>query len=50
MAAVLLAAVCSWFFVRALIPQLRRRLLDQPNARSSHLPPTPRGGGLSLSQ
>ena len=46
MAAVLLAAVCSWFFVRALIPQLRRRLLDQPNARSSHLQPTPRGGGL----
>jgi Fuc2NAc and GlcNAc transferase len=48
MAAVLLAAACSWFFLRALIPQLRRRLLDQPNARSSHRQPTPRGGGLAF--
>ena len=31
-----------------LIPQLRRRLLDQPNARSSHRQPTPRGGGLAF--
>ena len=46
MAAVLWAAVCSWFFLCGLIPQLRRRLLDEPNARSSHLQPTPRGGGL----
>ena len=48
MVAVLLAAVCSWLFLRALIPQLRRRLLDRPNARSSHLQPTPRGGGLAF--
>jgi len=34
--------------LRALIPQLRRRLLDQPNARSSHRQPTPRGGGLAF--
>ena len=34
--------------LRALIPQLARRLLDQPNARSSHLQPTPRGGGLAF--
>ena len=32
--------------MRILIPQLRRRLLDQPNARSSHVQPTPRGGGI----
>ena len=48
MSAVLLAAACSWLFLRALIPQLRRRLLDQPNARSSHRQPTPRGGGLAF--
>ena len=48
MVAFLLAAVCSWLFLRALIPQLRRRLLDQPNARSSHSQPTPRGGGLAF--
>ena len=48
MAVVLLAAACSWLFLRALIPQLRRRLLDRPNARSSHLHPTPRGGGLAF--
>lgn len=47
-AAVFIAAVCSFFVLRALIPQLRRRLLDQPNARSSHHRPTPRGGGLAF--
>ena len=46
MVVVLLAAACSWLFLPALIPQLRRRLLDQPNARSSHRQPTPRGGGI----
>ena len=48
MAVVLLAAACSWLFLRALFPQLRRRLPDRPNARSSHLHPTPRGGGLAF--
>ena len=37
-----------WFILRFLIPQLRRRLLDQPNARSSHNQPTPRGGGIAF--
>ena len=46
MVAVLLAAAFSWLLLRALIPQLRRRLLDQPNARSSHSQPVPRGGGI----
>lgn len=31
-----------------LVPLLRRGLLDQPNARSSHAIPTPRGGGLAF--
>lgn len=34
--------------MRALIPLLRRGLLDQPKARSSHLQPTPRGGGIGF--
>ncbi|MCP9892078.1 glycosyltransferase family 4 protein [Cyanobium sp. Aljojuca 7D2] len=48
MIAVLLAAGASWCLLRALIPQLRRRLLDEPNARSSHRQPTPRGGGVAF--
>jgi Fuc2NAc and GlcNAc transferase len=45
---VVMAAMASWALLAALIPQLRRRLLDQPNARSSHQQPTPRGGGLAF--
>lgn len=40
------AAICCWLLLAILIPHLRSRLLDQPNARSSHLHPTPRGGGV----
>jgi Fuc2NAc and GlcNAc transferase len=43
-----LAAFCSWALLRALIPLLRRRLLDLPNSRSSHFTPTPRGGGAAF--
>ena len=46
--ALLLPALASGLLLWALIPQLRRRLLDQPNARSSHQRPTPRGGGLAF--
>ena len=46
--AVALAAVVAWWLLRALLPNLRRRLLDQPNARSSHSQPTPRGGGVAF--
>ena len=46
--AIFSAGVCSWLLLAALIPQLRRRLLDQPNARSSHSQPTPRGGGVAF--
>lgn len=42
------SALCSWLLLRALIPQLRLRLLDQPNTRSSHRQPTPRGGGIAF--
>ena len=48
MLAIVLAALAAWCFLRALLPQLRRRLLDQPNARSSHSQPTPRGGGAAF--
>ncbi len=40
--------VASWILLAALIPKLRHRLLDQPNARSSHRQPTPRGGGVAF--
>jgi Fuc2NAc and GlcNAc transferase len=33
---------------RMLIPVLTRRALDHPNARSSHVRPTPRGGGIAV--
>jgi UDP-N-acetylmuramyl pentapeptide phosphotransferase/UDP-N-acetylglucosamine-1-phosphate transferase len=46
--AVASAAALTWGILRALIPLLRRRLLDQPNARSSHSLPIPRGGGLAF--
>jgi len=46
--AVVFAAFAAWWLLRALLPNLRRRLLDQPNARSSHSQPTPRGGGVAF--
>ena len=48
MIVVFVAAVCSFLFLRVLIPLLRLRLLDQPNERSSHHQPTPRGGGIAF--
>ena len=44
----LLAAASSWISLWLLIPLLSRRLLDQPNGRSSHRLPTPRGGGVAF--
>jgi Fuc2NAc and GlcNAc transferase len=38
----------SWLLLRVLTPHLRCRLLDEPNARSSHRQPTPRGAGLAF--
>ena len=48
LSSIVIAAVTSWGLLSALIPQLSRRLLDQPNARSSHRRPTPRGGGIAF--
>jgi len=45
---VVAAALLTWLLLAGLIPLLRRRLLDQPNLRSSHRIPTPRGGGLAF--
>jgi len=42
------AAFVAWWLLRTLLPKLRGRLLDQPNARSSHSQPTPRGGGVAF--
>ena len=38
----------SLLLLRALIPYLKLSLLDNPNSRSSHDSPKPRGGGLSF--
>jgi Fuc2NAc and GlcNAc transferase len=43
-----LSAVASFLLLLCLIPHLRLHLLDQPNTRSSHSHPTPRGGGVSF--
>ena len=42
------SAITSWLFVAAIIPLLNNGLLDCPNNRSSHVKPTPRGGGISF--
>ena len=42
-------AVLSFGLTRALIPVLTRKaLIDHPNERSSHVAPTPRGGGWAI--
>jgi UDP-N-acetylmuramyl pentapeptide phosphotransferase/UDP-N-acetylglucosamine-1-phosphate transferase len=41
-------ATVAWAAIRLLLPFLRARALDQPNARSSHSVPTPRGGGIGI--
>lgn len=43
-----LAGCLSWMLLWWLVPVLRKRLPDLPNARSSHRSPTPRGGGLAF--
>ena len=46
--AIPVAGVCSWLLLAVLVRQLRRWFLDQPNGRSSHRQPTPRGGGVAF--
>jgi len=44
-----LAFICSWLLSKWLIGYLNSKLLlDQPNHRSMHKTPTPRGGGLAF--
>lgn len=40
--------ICALILSKLIISYLGRRLLDTPNARSSHTQPTPRGGGLAI--
>jgi UDP-N-acetylmuramyl pentapeptide phosphotransferase/UDP-N-acetylglucosamine-1-phosphate transferase len=48
-AAGIATGVFCWLATGALIPILRRRdMLDYPNERSSHIAPTPRGGGIAM--
>jgi UDP-N-acetylmuramyl pentapeptide phosphotransferase/UDP-N-acetylglucosamine-1-phosphate transferase len=48
-AAAIATGVFCWLVTGALIPILRRRdMLDYPNERSSHIAPTPRGGGIAM--
>ncbi len=42
------AIAVNWALLRILMPQLRSYFLDQPNPRSSHSLPTPRGGGIAF--
>ena len=43
-----LSFTAGWLLLNSLIPTLRLSLLDQPNPRSSHSQPTPRGGGVAV--
>jgi Fuc2NAc and GlcNAc transferase len=47
-ALVLAVTLASWAGVALVRRYALRHLLDVPNERSSHLQPTPRGGGLAL--
>jgi Fuc2NAc and GlcNAc transferase len=47
-AVLLLGGGLGALLLHLLLPLLRRGLVDQPNARSSHQRPTPRGGGLAF--
>ena len=42
---ILVSALLTWVLVKITT---RRAMFDIPNARSSHLVPTPRGGGAAL--
>ena len=48
LAFLLLGAGLGALLLHRLLPLLARGLVDQPNARSSHQRPTPRGGGLAF--
>ena len=43
-----ISAIFSWFLIRVSLPKLRLLIIDNPNERSSHISPKPRGGGFSF--
>jgi UDP-N-acetylmuramyl pentapeptide phosphotransferase/UDP-N-acetylglucosamine-1-phosphate transferase len=45
---VVAAAAISAGLIVVLLPALRRHALARPNARSSHVEPTPQGGGIAV--
>jgi UDP-N-acetylmuramyl pentapeptide phosphotransferase/UDP-N-acetylglucosamine-1-phosphate transferase len=47
-ATVVIAALLSAILIVTLFPWLKRYALAKPNARSSHLTPTPQGGGIAV--
>ena len=38
----------TYLFIKLLMPVLKKRLLDNPNHRSSHTLPIPKGGGIAF--
>jgi UDP-N-acetylmuramyl pentapeptide phosphotransferase/UDP-N-acetylglucosamine-1-phosphate transferase len=44
----LACGVATFVVIRPLMPVLRRYALARPNARSSHVVPTPQGGGIAV--
>ena len=44
----LIGMICTYLLLRVLIPLLKDRIIDNPNNRSLHLRPTPRGGGIAF--
>tara|TARA_B100000212_G_C27369261_1_gene531828 strand:- start:727 stop:1647 length:921 start_codon:yes stop_codon:yes gene_type:complete len=42
----LLSTFFSWFLIKKFLPKFEKYLIDEPNKRSSHIKPTPSGGGL----
>src|ERR1700736_6918144 len=42
------AAALSAGLIVLLLPALRRHAVAKPNARSSHIEPTPQGGGIAV--
>jgi len=45
---ILFSASLSFLLLIAIIPFLKKSFVDIPNLRSSHMLPTPRGGGISF--
>ncbi len=42
----ILAFTLTWFFLKVFIPHAYAKLISYPNQRSSHIKPTPQGGGI----